>query len=346
KNKKFASSLCIRLGFANRHYIVEPCGTGGGLMLFWDDDVVIVNIYSQSFFIAVNFIDKSKDCSCWVVFVYLSSSKAERTLQWDYLVNEKSKWGPVWCIAGDWNAICRATDKKGGQRKSDRSFWDFNQFLAQIGVQEISLQGLPYTWTNNRAGLNYEEETLDRLFVSLDWLTTFPETKVTSWFRSASDHTMLVIFFSEAPGKFKKRFKFDKRWIRKEEVNEVVKQSWDTPAWGTPMYIIKEKIKRTRQALLSWSKYFRAEHASKISNLTLQLEELRKAGGDRDWDTWEKIQKELNEANVSEVIYWRQKARALWFREGDQNTKFFHAFVSQRRKMNSIVRLVTERNKI
>ncbi|CAA0806945.1 Unknown protein, partial [Striga hermonthica] len=71
-----------------------PCGTGGGRMLLWDNDVFIVNIYSQSFFIVVNFIDKSKDCSCWVVFVYLSSSKAEKALQWDYLVNEKSKWGP------------------------------------------------------------------------------------------------------------------------------------------------------------------------------------------------------------------------------------------------------------
>ncbi|KAL4334370.1 hypothetical protein GQ457_07G017230 [Hibiscus cannabinus] len=51
---------------------------------------------------------------------------------------------------------------------------------------------------------------------------------------------------------------------------------------------------------------------------------------------------ELNLQLDKEEIYWEQRARANWLRNGDRNTNFFHRYASQRRRCKRIDGLVTE----
>ena len=48
------------------------------------------------------------------------------------------------------------------------------------------------------------------------------------------------------------------------------------------------------------------------------------------------VQDELNHLLEQEEIYWRQRSRVSWMRDGDKNTKYFHAFCNQRRQTNLI----------
>ena len=52
-----------------------------------------------------------------------------------------------------------------------------------------------------------------------------------------------------------------------------------------------------------------------------------------------KAQAELKRALAMEEQYWRQTARVIWLRSGDQNSKYFHAVVKQRRVQGMIHRV-------
>ena len=49
------------------------------------------------------------------------------------------------------------------------------------------------------------------------------------------------------------------------------------------------------------------------------------------------LRRELNELLDDEELFWGQRAKAHWLKEGDRNTKYFHAHASDRRKQNTIL---------
>ena len=51
---------------------------------------------------------------------------------------------------------------------------------------------------------------------------------------------------------------------------------------------------------------------------------------------------EINGLLIKEEKMWKQRSRALWLNEGDQNTKFFHNRASHRYKRNRIEELKNE----
>jgi len=46
--------------------------------------------------------------------------------------------------------------------------------------------------------------------------------------------------------------------------------------------------------------------------------------------------RELEKMLLFEEVNWRQKSRALWLKEGDNNTKFFHRVANSHRRYNHV----------
>jgi len=50
---------------------------------------------------------------------------------------------------------------------------------------------------------------------------------------------------------------------------------------------------------------------------------------------------------IQEDAFWRQRAKTHWLKDGDLNTKFFHAAASSRKKVNHIHSLMdSDNNKV
>jgi hypothetical protein len=45
---------------------------------------------------------------------------------------------------------------------------------------------------------------------------------------------------------------------------------------------------------------------------------------------------------LQDDVYWRQRAKRHWYKDGDKNTKYFHASATARKKANRIISLVDD----
>lgn len=52
-----------------------------------------------------------------------------------------------------------------------------------------------------------------------------------------------------------------------------------------------------------------------------------------------KLREELDTILRQEEMFWKQKSRITWLKEGEQNTRFFHTFILIRRRRNNIARI-------
>ncbi|XP_028083014.1 uncharacterized protein LOC114284309 [Camellia sinensis] len=117
---------------------------------------------------------------------------------------------------------------------------------------------------------------------------------------------------------------------------------------GTPSCMLAQKLKLLKRDLKKWNKEVfgqvevqKAEvvailqclDAQEVSGSLLDADAVRRDVARHDY---------VRLARMEETCF-RQKARCLWLKEGDQNTKFFHRMANSHRKANQIVRMRMDR---
>lgn len=114
---------------------------------------------------------------------------------------------------------------------------------------------------------------------------------------------------------------------------------------------MKEKLKRIKGDLKEWHLTHSHNLPGKINSLKNQIDVLDSKGevdmlSEEEVSTLHDLSSELHSlsrANTS--ISWEQ-SRLLWLREGDANSKYFHAIMSGRRRRNAISSVTVNNNVI
>lgn len=133
------------------------------------------------------------------------------------------------------------------------------------------------------------------------------------------------------------RFRFEDVWFTKESCKELINSTWNLLGNSLDLHGVMVGLKQCGQALEKWGKVNFGQFSKRLKQCQERFEDLRRSLEDqRDLEAEDELEKEIEELLMVEEIWWKQRSRIIWLREGDRNTKIFHSRASQRKKKNTL----------
>ncbi|XP_070050365.1 uncharacterized protein [Nicotiana tomentosiformis] len=174
--------------------------------------------------------------------------------------------GP-WAVCGDFNVTRFPSEKRNCNRRS-RSMVEFSDFINDMNIIDLSLEGGVYTWFKGENQII--SSIIDRILISEECDDSFRNVKQYLLQRLISDHVPVSL-------------------------QCVLDSTLQTRALTE-----EESVKKTS------------------------------------------LFKECEEHLKNEEIAWRKRSIALWLKEGDMNTSFFHKITNAHKRSHNIDQLVIQ----
>ncbi|XP_057862719.1 uncharacterized protein LOC131071037 [Cryptomeria japonica] len=254
-----------------------------------------------------------------------------------------------WIMAGDFNAVTCLDEKRGGLARLDPSANLFRNMISSLNLIDVKPTNGVFTWNNRRCGGEAISERLDRFLVSCYWMNSrlITSSEILDW--RGSDHWPIKLSVTVYGITKNPSFKFQLMWLRDQSLHDLMLDWWQEgrPTHGTAMFIFTKRLQHVKFRLKRWNKQcfgnLQAQKLvaqSKLDSITCQI---RDQGLTSDLSIAESLAlKGLEEWELREEIFWKQKSRIDWLQEGDRNIAFFHNSVKARRQGNSISSLVSQ----
>ncbi|KAK1297823.1 hypothetical protein QJS10_CPB14g01350 [Acorus calamus] len=288
--------------------------------------------------------EEPQGVSWLLVGVYASPDAKVRQNVW-IETSEVLKEGLPTLIVGDFNTLLGPDDKRGGAPfRVTTEVRMFRQWDDDNQLQSIEQKGQAFTWCNNRKGSARTWEVLDRAFANQRWLHEFPTAITQVLPRQASDHSPVILHSVVHHPTGHKPFRMERFWFEYSDFPLEVAQEWRRSSNGSPLVNFHRKLIKLQFRLRNWNR-------ERVGNLQYRLQaahsELEQLGlnepcyGD-DPGFQKKLRQTENYVNALErqnEVFWAQRSRQQWIKDGDRNTRFFQASVHRRRSRNRILML-------
>ncbi|CAJ2628079.1 unnamed protein product [Trifolium pratense] len=324
--------LRCMLGF-DSFISVDREGRGGGLALMWRSSFHCSVITYSSNHVDVEVEDNMNGNWRFTGFYGFPGSGRRRD-SWNFLRQLSQSSNLPWCILGDFNDILLPSEKKG---RNDRAPWLINGFRSAVldsGLVDIHMEGYPFTWFKSLGTFRAVEERLDRALANDAWFQKFPTAILENLPAPASDHypILLVREPENRISRIRSRFKFENAWLVDPDFSDFVSNRW--LSYGD--HQVLKKLDMCASDLTIWNKNHFQRLRRDIDTCRKKIEQLRSKVNSENVNYFNSLRQRMSQLLVQEDAYWRQRAKTHWLRDGDLNTKFFHAAATSRRKVNRI----------
>uniref|UniRef100_A0A803PLN3 Reverse transcriptase domain-containing protein n=1 Tax=Cannabis sativa TaxID=3483 RepID=A0A803PLN3_CANSA len=254
----------------------------------------------------------------------------------------------AWVVGGDFNEILSQKEKMGGPPKPAYLIQKFRKALDSCHLRDMGFEGSEHTWCNGRKQ-NLIFERLDRVCGNPDWFVMFPCAKVSHLDRTNSDHCPLLLTVNDSSHstpntvKWRSRFHYESAWAEEEECTNIVHSAWlrNEPIKHTQD--LKNRLGDCGVALQKWNRRKKRYMTKQLNEYAEKISKLTQSTNTTDWQQLQMLEHKQNLLLDKEESFWRQRSRAIWLKEGDKNTKFFHRKASNRKAKNTIKGLVDDK---
>nr|BAE79385.1 unnamed protein product [Ipomoea batatas] len=327
-------ALASRLGLTN-HFIVNPLGFAGGLLLLWKPalNLSVISHNSQ----AIHTLASHRLGNCFITFAYIRPNTFAKCRFWEYCKQLANSIQSPWMVVGDLNDIATSDEQWGSSSLNYTSLQNFVDAYSDCGLLDPGSSGPNFTWCRFIGNRVVQRRRLDRVLWNVSAQLTFPEAKVSVLPRLCSDHNP-ILFLDEAgnpPVRSLRPVRFEAAWLTSEDYKHIWKEATEREGSN-----LEDIIATVTQKSLLWNRNV----FGNIFNRKRKIEN-RILGIQRAWnyntsvrlqDLEKRLLSELNEVLVQEETLWFQKARTDWIRNGDRNTTFYHRSALIKRNRNRV----------
>ncbi|KAL4339540.1 hypothetical protein GQ457_08G031650 [Hibiscus cannabinus] len=326
------------LGFDNCFFVdVGPGCTG--LAIFWNNNITVDLLSYSALHIDV-VITYDSSISFRFTGMHGRSESVLKKHNWALIDRLRDASPLPWLLGGDFNEILTFSEKQGGNRKPHHQLTDFRECLLRNDLADCKPSRGWFTWMKSGSRTMPIRERLDRFIADNAWFLTFPTFRAWSDYSPNSDHHFILLdtvappHAPEARGK-DSIFRFDDCWAREPDCISMVQSLW---AHSTGSF--SGRLATICEGLRHWQSTKRATEWERIPQLKSEINRLSSRRlSPQGLEVLLAAKGELSHLLKFQEAYWAQRSRVLWLSAGDQNTSFFHAKASARKKKNAIMGL-------
>ncbi|XP_058763485.1 uncharacterized protein LOC131636918 [Vicia villosa] len=290
---------------------LDANGASGGILTMWKKEFFSLNFsFRGEGFLGLCMEKEGK--LIYFVNVYASCDKVTRRRTWKKICEFKNNnIEGSWCIGGDFNAISPLGERIGVPNSGNcREINFFNEFIEEMDLVDLPAIGGMFTWfkSNGKAMSRLDRFLLLESFIE-DWKVDGQHIGE----RDVSDHTPIWLKDNRKDWG-PKPFKFNNLWFKHEEFDSFVEEEWSKMVVkGRGDYCLVEKLKTLKSRISWWNK-------SVYGWIDL------------------KIDKDVKEMHSLDNLF-------IHF-AGDDNTRFFHNSLKDRRRRNALCSIETRRGRM